>query len=143
MSHSTTACRSCGAKNRVPAIASGRPRCGRCSVDLPWLVDANDNDFDEVVVASSVPVLVDCWAEWCPPCRALSPTIESLASRFAGRAKFVKVNTESAPMTAGRLGVRSIPALFVFARGEVVEEMVGAQPEATLAAVVERAIDGM
>ena len=76
-------CGNCGAKNRVPAIAEGMPRCGKCRTPLRWVVDANDDEFHAVVDESSLPVLVDVWAPWCGPCRMVSPALEKLAGELA------------------------------------------------------------
>lgn len=121
-------CTSCGTKNRVPAAASGRPRCSSCKADLPWLVDAGDGDFDQVVGASALPVLVDCWAAWCGPCRTVSPLVEAAASSRAGRLKVAKVDVDANPQVARRLGVQGIPALFIVRDGKVVDQKVGALP---------------
>jgi thioredoxin 2 len=80
----TVECGNCGTKNRVPAVAEGSPRCGRCSTPLRWVVNANDDEFHAVVDESSLPVLVDVWAPWCGPCRMVSPALEKLAGELAG-----------------------------------------------------------
>ena len=85
-------CSNCHTKNRVPAVAHGVPRCGKCHEPLRWVVNATDADFASVVEAATVPVLVDIWAPWCGPCRMVSPALEQLAGEFAGRMKLVKVN---------------------------------------------------
>ena len=125
-------CQRCGRKNRVPPAASGLPRCGNCRSSLPWIVDADDATYDAVVAESSIPVLVDLWAPWCGPCRTVSPTLERLASEFAGRLKLVKVNVDSAPSTSSRFALQGIPTLVLVNRGRVVARQVGAAGEPTL-----------
>jgi thioredoxin 2 len=133
MSDSTiTACPSCGKKNRVPAAASGAPRCAQCHSPLPWLADADDRTYEAVVEATSVPVLVDLWAPWCGPCRTVSPVLEALARSHAGRVKLVKVNVDESPRTAQRFAVQGIPTLLVLHRGELVARQTGAAPEHVL-----------
>jgi thioredoxin 2 len=125
-------CPRCGKKNRVPAAASGKPQCANCHAPLPWLADAGDDDFGEIVDAASVPVLVDLWAPWCGPCRMVSPALERLANEYAGRVKLVKVNIDSAPKLAQRFEVQSIPMLLLVDRGDVVARQIGAAPESAL-----------
>src|SRR3954447_17096266 len=96
-------CDNCGTRNRVPAVAQGMPRCGKCSAPLRWVVDATDDEFHAVVDESGLPVLVDVWAPWCGPCRRVSPTLEKLAGELAGKLKLVKVNAET---TRGEPAVR-------------------------------------
>jgi thioredoxin 2 len=127
-----SACPSCGQKNRVPRAAKGAPRCGRCHAPLPWIVDAGDDDFAEVADAATVPVLVDLWAAWCGPCRVVGPALEKLARDRAGSLKLVKVDVDSAPLTAQRFQARSIPLLVVMRRGEIVAQQIGAAPEDAL-----------
>jgi thioredoxin 2 len=134
-------CPVCGKKNRVPAAASGVPRCGNCHNSLPWIVDADGESFADVVEASSVPVLVDLWAPWCGPCRMVSPALEKLAHDFAGHVKLVKVNVDGSPAIAQRFGVQGIPTLLVVKGGREVARQVGAAPEATLRTWLERALD--
>ena len=94
--------------------------------------------FDTDVLKSDVPVLVDFWATWCGPCRAIAPALENLSTKFAGKAKIVKVDVDSESEVAEKYGIMSIPALLVFKNGEVVDRMVGAAPEAQLGALIER-----
>jgi thioredoxin 2 len=126
------ACPNCGKKNRVPASATGTPRCANCKHALPWIVDATDRDFDEVATRSTLPVLLDLWAPWCGPCRMVSPALESLARENAGSLKLVKVNVDEAPAIAQRFDARSIPTLAVLRDGKVVARQVGAAPEHAL-----------
>ena len=127
----TIRCPSCAKLNRVGPAQRGTPRCGSCKSALPWIVDAGDAEFDEQA-AASVPVLVDLWAPWCGPCRAVGPTVDRLAQEFASRATVAKLNVDDNPRTAQRFGISGIPALLIFKRGQVVERLVGAQPPAAL-----------
>jgi thioredoxin 2 len=124
----TVACEHCGRRNRLPAAAKGKPRCGNCKEFLPWIVDAGDADFGEVADQASIPVLVDLWAEWCRPCRMVSPALASLARERAGRVKLVKVDVDQAPQLSQRFGVQAIPTLIVLHRGSVVARQTGAAP---------------
>jgi len=85
-----------------------------------------DSSFDQDVLRSDVPVLVDFWAEWCGPCRMMAPTIDTVASEYAGKIKVGKVDVDSNNNTAGRYNVRGIPTLLLFKGGQVVEQRVGA-----------------
>lgn len=126
MSGDISVCVSCGAKNRLNAPPPGKaPVCGRCRSALPWLVHAADADFGEVI-AEPVPVLVDFWAAWCGPCRAMAPVLEELAREQAGHVKVVKLNVDDNPGTASRFEITSIPTLILFKGGRPVETMVGA-----------------
>ncbi|MFF0341269.1 thioredoxin TrxC [Kribbella sp. NPDC004875] len=125
-------CPNCQTRNRVPAAAEGTPRCGHCQRPLPWIVDAGDKDFAEVVEQASLPVLVDLWAPWCGPCRMVSPVLEQLATEKAGQLKLVKVNADEAPGLSQRFDVRSIPTLMVFRQGQVVAAQVGAAQASAL-----------
>lgn len=126
------ACAQCGQSNRVPAAAAGRPRCAQCQSWLPWVVDASDDDFADVVEKSSVPVLVDLWAPWCGPCRALSPALEQLATERAGALKLVKVNVDEAPQVSQRFAVQAVPTLLLTSGGTVLDRRAGAAPVAAL-----------
>ena len=93
------------------------------------LLHLDDGSFDEHVLKSDVPVLVDFWAEWCGPCRMLGPIVEKLADKFDGRAKVTKVDVDSAAEVARRYGIRSIPSVLLFVNGEVQDTMIGVRPE--------------
>jgi thioredoxin 2 len=133
-------CENCGRRNRVPAAATGTPRCGNCHQPLPWIVDAGDEDFAEVAERASVPVLVDLWAPWCGPCRMVSPALAQLAGEMAGRLKLVKVNVDEAPKLQQRYGVQAIPTLMVLRKGQVVARQAGAAPAPALRAWLEQAL---
>lgn len=132
MAKDVVACPKCGKQNRVPACASGKPRCAQCQNWLPWIVHADDNDFSDIVEKSSVPVLVDLWAPWCGPCQAVSPALEQLATERAGSLKLVKVNVDTAPQISGRFGVQAVPTLMITRGEEVLARRAGAAPVAAL-----------
>jgi thioredoxin 2 len=121
------ACPACTKKNRVPAVATGTPRCGSCHRPLPWVVEAGADDF-AAVIGSPVPVLVDLWAPWCGPCRTISPLIEQAARDRAGHLKVVKVNVDLAPGVSQAFGVQGIPMLLMLRDGQEVSRKVGALP---------------
>ena len=97
-------------------------------------------DFEKEVLHSDVPVLVDFWAPWCPPCRAIGPTLDALADEYQGKAKVVKVDVDDEPEVASRYGVSSIPALLLFKGGEQVGQLVGAHPKANIASLITNAL---
>ena len=92
-------------------------------------IQVTDASFEQEVLNSEVPVVVDLWAEWCGPCRMIAPIIDELSAEFEGRAKMVKVDIDSNPMTPGKFGVRNIPTVLFFKNGEVVDKQVGAVPK--------------
>lgn len=91
-----------------------------------------DDSFEEDVLNSDKPVLVDFWAEWCGPCRMVGPVVEELAGEFEGKARIGKVDVDNNPETSAKYGIRSIPSLLIFKNGEVVDQIVGAVPKAQL-----------
>ncbi|MCC5581961.1 MULTISPECIES: thioredoxin [Microtetraspora] len=129
---SVVQCPNCGRRNRLPRTASGVPRCGDCHQSLPWIIEAGDDDFTEVAEAARIPVLVDFWAEWCGPCRMVTPALEQVAEELAGRIKLVKVNVDEAPGLSERFGVQTIPTLAVLKQGQVVGRQRGAAPASEL-----------
>jgi len=114
-------CASCHAKNRVRATSAGVPRCSVCHSELPWVVSAAPERFEQEITAS-VPVLVDFWAPWCGPCRMVSPLVEQLGREHAGHLKVVKLNVDG------------IPLLVIVRGGSEVDRLVGAAPLAQLQA---------
>jgi thioredoxin 2 len=126
-SSSIVACPNCGTRNRVRPVQSGVPRCGSCHTNLPWIVEASPVTFGEEIKAS-VPVLVDFWAPWCGPCRAISPLVETLGREHAGHLKVVKLNVDEAPQLSERFEIRGIPLLVVVRNGSEAARLVGAVP---------------
>lgn len=125
-------CPNCGAKNRVAAEkqAAGTPVCGRCKTSL--IADAlpaivTDRNFSEQVESSPFPVLLDFWAAWCGPCRAVAPVIDQLAKELSGKVRVGKLDVDKNQMTAARFRVQSIPTLLVLKGGQEVDRIVGAQ----------------
>ncbi len=91
-----------------------------------------DADFDSAVLKSSVPVLVDFWAPWCGPCRALGPVIDELSAEYEGKVSIVKMNVDENPSTPGKYGIRAIPTMILFKNGQVVEQVTGAVSKSSL-----------
>lgn len=160
---SIVTCEKCGAKNRVDErvkIVGKEPVCGRCGARLPADGDAQyasagasaagggqgaseskpktvtDSTFKRDVVEESRarPVLLDCWAAWCGPCRTIAPTLDQLAAESAGLYRVAKLNVDDNPQTANELGIQSIPTLFIYRNGQQVERIVGVQSKQVLAA---------
>jgi len=96
-------------------------------------IEINDANFDEIVLKSSKPVLVDFWAEWCGPCRMVGPIVEELSKEYDGQAVIGKVNVDVNPQISMNYGIRNIPTLLFFKNGEVVDKQVGAVPKGVLA----------
>jgi thioredoxin 1 len=90
--------------------------------------DVTDNTWDAAVLQSPIPVLVDFWAEWCGPCRAMAPSVDKIAEEFKGKVKVVKLNTQDNTEVPSRYGIQSIPTFMVIKNGEVVNQFVGAMP---------------
>jgi len=143
MASTVIACPACSVRNRVADDAAGRPRCSSCHADLPWLVDVDAAGFDRVVAGSSLPVLVDLWAPWCGPCRAVAPALEQLAHRRAGKLRVVKVNVDQAPGVSARLGVQGIPTMLLFAGGAEIARQVGALPGDAIGRWIDTALAGI
>ena len=104
------------------------------------VVQVSDGDFDAQALQSDVPFLLDFWAPWCGPCKAIGPVIDELANEFDGKAKITKMNVDDNPATPGKFGVRAIPTLILFKGGEVVEQVTGAVGKAQLVAMINKAL---
>ena len=141
-------CQNCGTKNRVDERAAeiSQPVCGKCGTKLPDVKTGGtsngkpqvvtDASFaqDVISASSSMPVLVDAWAEWCGPCRLIAPVLNQLAAESGGRYKIAKLNVDENPRTSAQFGIRSIPTLLIFKNGKLVDQIVGVQPKQAIAA---------
>ena len=96
----------------------------------------NDGNFEEEVLNSELPVLVDFWAEWCAPCKMVAPAIEEISRKYAGRLKVGKLNVDESPLTSAKYGIQSIPTFIIFKNGKVVGQAAGAMPRETLEAKI-------
>jgi thioredoxin 2 len=131
-------CPHCNAANRLPAQRIGdTPVCGRCGKDLldGSPIELSDDNFDAVALASDLPLLVDFWAPWCGPCRAMAPAFAQAGRTLQGRALLVKVNSDDNPALSARFGIRSIPTLVRVERGRETARQSGAVPASAIVAL--------
>ena len=138
------ACGNCGAKNRVDnsRLVTSEATCGRCGERLAPAtgeqdskpVVITDQTFErEALQTSGRPVLVDCWAPWCGPCRMIAPVLDELAAESQGRYRIAKLNVDENPQTASRFQIASIPTMLIFKDGKLIDRLIGAQPKQAIA----------
>lgn len=138
MSEVIIKCPGCGVKNRIPADKQHlRPKCGRCGRVLGpaaggKVIELDDSAFDRVVGNSLLPVLVDFYSPTCGPCHALAPVIDALARQYAGKVVVAKYDTSRNQRAAARFQIRGVPTLIFFKQGKVVDQVVGAAPQADI-----------
>jgi thioredoxin 1 len=104
------------------------------------IVDVTDGTFETEVLKSEQPVIVDFWAEWCAPCRAIAPILKDLAGTYDGKVRIVKVNVDDSQQTAGTYGIRSIPTVLAFQNGQVVEQLMGARPKSAFVEMIDKLV---
>ncbi len=105
-----------------------------------FVSEVNDGDFEQKVLQSDTPVLVDFWAAWCGPCRAVAPVVEAVAEQYSGKLKVMKMDVDRNNMTPGRYGIRGIPSLLIFKGGKVAEQIVGFVPKDTIEESLKRVL---
>ncbi|RPI79147.1 MAG: thioredoxin TrxC [Desulfobacteraceae bacterium] len=130
-------CEKCGTRNRVPKSRLGdQAKCGQCGQLLakPSLkpIDVSDETFNQEVLESKGPVLMDCWAPWCGPCRMVAPVLDQLAMEYGGRVKITKLNVDENPRISSQYAIRNIPTMLIFKDGKQVQTLVGALPKAEI-----------
>ena len=140
MPTATVPCTFCRALNHIDlSRLAQRPKCGKCSrlllLDRP--VKLNDNQFDRVIADAQIPVLVDFYADWCAPCKAMAPAIDELAHEHPGRVLVAKLDTDNNPQVSARFQIRGIPTLIVFEHGREVRRQTGAIGRAQLEQLVD------
>ena len=146
-------CTRCQAKNRIDerVASTQQPVCGRCGAPLEFASQGDsangkprkitDASFgSDVLGAGPTPVLVDCWAPWCPPCRAIAPALDELAAEANGRYVIAKLNVDENPRISEQFGIRSIPTMLIFKNGQLIDTLVGAQPKQAIASRLARAV---
>lgn len=138
--HITIQCQFCATWNRVDGTrVDDRPKCGKCErpmlLDRPWKLD--EDSFAKTISDSELPILVDFFADWCGPCKAMAPAVDELARKHRGKALVAKLNTDLAPLTSERFQIRGIPTVIVFRAGVEVTRVSGAMPLAALEKLIQ------
>ena len=140
-------CGNCGAQNRVDEIrlATSEAKCGRCGEKLKGIaasssqqdlkpITITDQTFErEVLQATGRPILVDCWAPWCGPCRIIAPVLDQLAAESQGNYRIAKLNVDENPQISSRFQIASIPTMLIFKDGKLIDRLIGAQPKQAIA----------
>ncbi len=128
-------CNNCGTKNRIPVQkVNDLPVCGRCHSPLKVkkedgsTVIVTDQGFENQVLLSPFPVLLDCWAPWCGPCRMVAPVLDEMAKKYSGRMRIAKLNVDENPIIASKFNIMSIPTMLIFKNGKILNTLVGALP---------------
>jgi thioredoxin 1 len=103
------------------------------------VVDINDGNFEEEVLKSDTPALIDFWATWCAPCKAIAPVLEEMAETYNGKLKVTKMNVDESPSVPGKYGIRGIPTLILFKDGKIVDRLVGAVPKYQIEELIDKA----
>jgi thioredoxin 2 len=132
-------CPHCLSVNNVPQKDSyKKANCGKCKKSLldTKPIELTNNNFDEVIVNSDIPVIIDFWAPWCGPCKMMGPVFEKTATKYPLKTLFTKVNTETEQNLGARFGIRSIPTLMIFKDGKEVHRMAGAVDETNLTQLI-------
>ena len=140
------ACSHCGAKNRIDEnrLANSEAKCGRCGEKLEPVASTSERDLKpinitdqtferEVLQTTGRPVLVDCWAPWCPPCRMIAPLLDQLAAESNGSYRIAKLNVDENPQVSSRFQISSIPTMLIFKDGKLIDRLIGAHPKQTIA----------
>ena len=137
----TIGCSNCGAKNRVDESRLSEAKCGRCGeklhagagTDGKPAVITDETFASEVLQARGQPVLVDCWAPWCGPCRVIGPIMDELAAESQGQYRITKLNVDENPQIASHFQIASIPTMLIFKDGKLIDRLIGAQPKQAIA----------
>ncbi|MBI5903176.1 MAG: thioredoxin TrxA [Deltaproteobacteria bacterium] len=104
------------------------------------IINVSDSNFDSIILKSDMPALVDFWASWCAPCKAIAPVVDEMATQYSGKVRVAKMNVDDNPATPGKYGVRGIPTLILFKNGKIVDQLVGAVPKSQIKELIDKAL---